>query len=127
MKSTEILECLNDVIRLNLDRNEVDKLYPYSERLCDDAKMEMRSIALDSLNGEYQEVAKKISKNGSDNVTIFIFPFVVIELNIDLRTDVLNFFNAKIAKLANESQADIILDVFAHFVKSVEWRKDIAE
>jgi len=127
MKSTEILECLNDIIRINLDRNEVDKEYPYSERLCDDAKMEMRSIALDSLNGEYQEIAKKISKNGSDNVTIFIFPFVTIELNIDLRTDVLNFFNAKIAKLADESQADIILDVFAHFVKSVEWRKDIAE
>jgi hypothetical protein len=127
MKSTEILECLNDIIRLNLDRNEVDKLYPYSERLCDDAIMEMRSIALDSLNGEYQEVAKKISKNGSDNVTIFIFPFVVIELNIDLRTDVLDFFNAKIAKLADESQADIILDVFSHFIKSVEWRKDNAE
>jgi hypothetical protein len=127
MKSTEILECLNDIIRLNLDRNEVDKLYPYSERLCDDAIMEMRSIALDSLNGEYQEVAKKISKNGSDNVTIFIFPFVVIELNIDLRTDALNFFNAKIAKLADESKADIILDVFAHFIKSVEWRKDNAE
>jgi len=127
MKSTEILECLNDIIRLNLDRNEVDKLYPYSERLCDDAKMEMRSIALDSLNGEYQEIAKKISKNGSDNVTIFIFPFVTIELNIDLRTDVLNFFNSKIAKLADESQADIILDVFAHFIKSVEWRKDNAE
>ena len=127
MKSTEILECLNDIIRLNLDRNEVDKLYPYSERLCDDAKMEMRSIALDSLNGEYQEIAKKISKNGSDNVTIFIFPFVTIELNIDLHTDVLNFFNSKIAKLADESQADIILDVFAHFIKSVEWRKDNAE
>lgn len=127
MKSTEILECLNDIIRLNLGKKEINKKYPFSERLCDNDKMEMRSIALESLNEEYQEIAAKISNNDSDNITVFVFPFCSISLNICLNDDVMNYIDKKIERLSDEGQAKIIIDVFAHFIKSVEWRKDNAE
>ncbi len=34
---------------------EVNRLYPLSSRLCDDDKMEMRSIALQCIEEEYKE------------------------------------------------------------------------
>jgi hypothetical protein len=37
---------------------EVNRKYPLSDRLCDDAKMEMRSIALQSIEEEYKEEEK---------------------------------------------------------------------
>lgn len=35
--------------------SEVNRKYPITDRLCDDAKMEMRSIALQCIEEEYKE------------------------------------------------------------------------
>ena len=103
--------------------SEVNRKYPITDRLCDDAKMEMRSISLDSLYEEYREIAAKISNNDSENITVFVFPFCSISLNICLNDDVMNYIDKKIERLSDASQAKLIVDVFEYFImRPIDWR-----
>lgn len=122
MKKTEIISCFNDIIRLNKCIKEVDIKFPTSDYTNKDEMAEMRTTALNSIYEEYQEVANKISINNSDSATMFIFPIVTIKLNIDLKNDVLNLFDVSIAKLSNEGQVKIILDIFNYFIDCLDWR-----